>query len=166
MKFSNNEELAVKMDKLIFKTTSKRPDNDYIVEPVCGQLRMKIRKSPIPDLQQPKFTLDFLFESIGGILTEGQYEQCIRLLEWISKHKTREKHRMFRPFAIPPRENPLAHWKFILQSQFREIRRKRYAWSIAALDRRRKRRLEYMELWQHYILNGKVCSMIFNFNEK
>ena len=143
------------MDALIFKTSGERPNNDYIVEPVCGQLRMKIRKSPIPDLAEPKFTFNFIFESICGVLTEGQYEQCIRLFEWISKHKTREKHRMFRPNGIEPYEDPLKYWKFILRSQFRERRQKQFAWSVEQLDQRRKRRIEYMGLWHEFIRKGK-----------
>lgn len=157
LKFNNNVELGEKMDKLIYKKGKPAPENNsYIVDPVCGKLCIKVRKTNIPDLAEPKFTFDFMFDNLCGILTEVQLIQCIKMLEWISKHKVREKYRMFRPFGITIKKDPMAHWNFVLQSQFRDLRRKRYSWSLDALNKRRKSRLEYMDLWQQFILKKKV----------
>ena len=139
------------MDSLIYKTNNKPANNHYIIEPVCGSLKLKIRKSDIPD-GNPKFSLNFLFESISAVISETQFVQLVRTAEWMAKHQMRERFRMYKPFGIKASQAPLAYWKFAIQGQLREYRKQKYPWTIRALNDRREKRLEYMKLWKQKIL--------------
>ena len=146
------------MSRLIYRSNQPAPPCEYVVDPVCGSLRVQVRKTNVPDMSLPKFTLHFLFGSITGVLTEAQVEQIIHMAEWIGKHSIREEHRAYRPYNLSVQNDPMSYWKFLLQAQLKQVRGRRFTWSHEALALRRKRRLEYMDVWSEFLITKKVCT--------
>jgi hypothetical protein len=66
-------------------------ERQYIAEPVCGKLKVQMRKSDMWDLQQPKVVLDFQFSKIALVLNERQWYQCITTSDWAVGHAVRSK---------------------------------------------------------------------------
>ena len=76
-------------------------EDHWILEPISGQLKAVLYRTSRDAIQasQPKFLLNFLFDSIRFRIEENQFRDLLYLHQKFSTYHTSLKYRQYRPLS-------------------------------------------------------------------
>eukprot|EP01132_Coremiostelium_polycephalum_P004812 gene4812-5998_t len=146
LSYNNIIDFKTQMTQLIFSKSRPPPLHTYLLNPVCGSLKLLINKSIIPNKNIPAYTFNFDFDEISWFLESNQYSGIMALVDWFTILKRGEKYRKFKPKS--GLINSKLRWEFAINCILSEIKEKRAKWNPSFFEKRRKDRLDYINLYK------------------
>lgn len=70
-----------------------------------------MNKSPVPDMDIPKVTMNFVFDQIAMSIGNNQYSDLLDMFEYFQRYNKFEHFNDYRP-TVSIQSDPLAYWKF------------------------------------------------------
>ncbi|KAG2188293.1 hypothetical protein INT44_001046, partial [Umbelopsis vinacea] len=137
------EDFSKEFYAMISKPDKEQTDNRYLLKPVSGTGKVIVNKQY--GGSTPKFGVNMLFEELGFILDEEQYQDAILTVELFHTYLKRQQYRALRP-ALPktPKTHPREFFKFAQRAVLDHIHEKNYKWSWDHFRTRRDDRKQYI----------------------
>ena len=124
---------------------------NFVLAPLAIEVLVNINKDLENDMLHPKIDIKSILQSIKVELHEMQYNQLLRVIQWVTQYNTRE-HKLSDIPEAPIQAQPMEHWKYILTRKRDKVRKLRSILTSEYIDKRRKTRIEYSALWKEHIL--------------
>ncbi|KAI9289370.1 hypothetical protein BC943DRAFT_349025 [Umbelopsis sp. AD052] len=137
------EDFSKEFYAMISKPDKEQTDNRYLLKPVSGTGKVIVNKQY--GGSTPKFDVNMLFEELGFILDEEQYQDAILTVDLFHTYLKRQQYRALRP-ALPktPKTHPREFFKFAQRAVLDHIHEKNYKWSWDHFRTRRDDRKQYI----------------------
>lgn len=152
----SSEDLQDRLTSLI-PAKDKRPDHQYILEPVSGVGKLVIRHTATKE--QPKMDAQLVFNQIGITLDNQQYTDGLNMVNLFSFYARQVQYQPFRPTAAELEENrPRALFQFAARAIRNEVHQRRRVWTWEFIRERRDMRREYIRLFKEYLHAGPTIN--------
>ncbi|KAJ3408710.1 hypothetical protein HDV05_004781 [Chytridiales sp. JEL 0842] len=144
---------AIKTFSGLIASGSNIPDeHQYILKPVSGLGKVKLRKVPVEG--QAKYQCNLQFDEFGFVLDDQQYSSLLSLTEAFSLYMRAQAYRKYRPpKTITPSIDPLAWFKYAGTCVLSEIHDRTRRWRWEYIAERRDDRILYIKLFKQSKVN-------------
>ena len=151
----DKNEIFIKNMEETMKIHENNENFKFILDPISLNLNLNIAKKEKINGEIPEFSIQISLDQIHINLHEIQYNQILRVIQWISLYNKREKKLNKIP-EVSIEKEPLLHWKYLLSENLKKVRKLKNRFTSDFLDHRRKMRLEYSLLWKEHLLTKSI----------
>eukprot|EP01135_Chromosphaera_perkinsii_P008709 Nk52_evm42s1444 gene=Nk52_evmTU42s1444 len=134
--------------------------NDMSVQPLLGRVD-EDSNSSVP---RPRFSMEIVLDDIPMCLMRSQYACMVRLLNFFASFEASSEMAQKRP-SCSVKENPKEWWRFCIGVIVDKIKyqNSKYKWEY--LKKRRSDRLEYVSLYQQFLMKDQPLAYYKNVRE-
>ena len=127
-------------------TESNPQNHKYLLSPISATLKVVLNRDPVPDMDIPKMTLNFVFDQVALSLNTYQYRDILDTMVYFQRANKYGKYNHYRP-VVSIQQDPMAYWKFMIKYKLKEIKKSRKQWKWESMQKMKENRLEYIELY-------------------
>ena len=141
------------------RTMAQRCDggaHTYVLEPTEATFRVTLNRNRA-NFQYPQFQVESVFQAVSLGLRPLQLQSALFISKRLEYFNTSSRYLQWRPKETPT-QNPRAWWKFAIDCVVHEVRARHKPWLPESIDLRRKRREEYVPLFERTI-NSKAKAL-------
>lgn len=153
------------LDALFKSTFRKASDANYVVRPIISKGLLTINKKVSSEGSsaklKPRATVELDFGELAAALTDVQYRQAIKSVDYFSWLFNRASVRHLRPDTPLKKGTAARWWRFAGDAVSIDIKRRVAPWRWSCIKARRDKRIEYIQLFTAVLAkNGDVAKAL------
>ncbi|KAI8968414.1 hypothetical protein BDF20DRAFT_896210, partial [Mycotypha africana] len=141
-----------KFQELIATKSHILAEHQYILKPVSGTGRIKLRKNF--GGETPKIDASLLFDELCFTLDNEQYRDAILMIDLFHSYLKKQKYKELRPPSDrTPKSHPLEYFQFAAQAVLSEIHERNERWTWKRIKKRSENRKAYIDCYVQHRLD-------------
>ncbi|XP_006899704.1 PREDICTED: vacuolar protein sorting-associated protein 13C isoform X1 [Elephantulus edwardii] len=156
----SREQILDQLKSEILTSNNKRPNHQYIFQPLSASAKLYMNPNAETELKTPKLDWNIEVQNIAIELTKPQYLSMIDFLESVDYMVRNAPYRKYKPY-LPLHTNCRQWWKYAIDSVLEvHIRRYTHMWSWSNIKKHRQLLKNYKVAYKNKLIQAKVSEEV------